>query len=65
MNYIKRNISKNSDKLLHKIAIEIPKLTIDRYYGEENLTETIEKLSRAAVVIGFHGAGLVNTIYIA
>lgn len=66
--FIHRNHTRkilNSDELLHKIAIAIPKLTIEHYYGEENLTETIVKFSRAAIVIGFHGAGLVNTLYCA
>jgi len=40
-----------------------PGLTRVAYWGNESLHDTIELFATASVVVGFHGAGLVNAVF--
>mmetsp|Transcript_1925 Transcript_1925/g.2693 ORF Transcript_1925/g.2693 Transcript_1925/m.2693 type:complete len:282 (+) Transcript_1925:56-901(+) len=37
--------------------------SVDFYHGNESQTETILKFQKADIVVGVHGAGLVNTVF--
>lgn len=50
-------------KLSASLHSELSPLREEIFWGNESLKETITKFSRAAIVIGFHGAGLVNVYF--
>ena len=53
----------NIEIVCKKIVKFFPHLRGEIYWGTENLQETIKKFYEADIVIGFHGAGLVNVMF--
>jgi len=49
-------------RMLKTVATK-KKLSQQTYHGNESLAETIRMFSAAVVIIGYHGAGFVNTIF--
>ena len=42
----------------------VPEAVISTYWGNESVTDTAALFHRNRVVVGFHGAGLVNTLFL-
>lgn len=66
--YIKRKEGKGRsqpgyEELLLWLRKSFPVLPLRVFYGNESLKETASMFSKAKVVVGPHGAGLVNTIF--
>jgi hypothetical protein len=64
--YIKRQDRRqltNIESLWRGIIKIFPHLRGEIFWGTENLQETIKKFYEADIVIGFHGAGLVNVMF--
>jgi len=63
-NDLKRNIPKSiHDKLVNATSKAIPLLKVVTFDGSETFDETIEKFQRAKIVVGPHGAGMVNLVF--
>ncbi len=54
---------RNEFQIAVKIKNSFPHLVINYFYGNESIPETIQLFSNAKFVIGFHGAGLANTLF--
>ena len=65
----KNRIVSNSDALIQAINDAISstqlhgQLQTTTFYGNETFTDTVLLFQQAAIVVAFHGAGLINTIY--
>mmetsp|Transcript_15846 Transcript_15846/g.20717 ORF Transcript_15846/g.20717 Transcript_15846/m.20717 type:complete len:251 (-) Transcript_15846:85-837(-) len=59
-----RDIPKSiHDKLVKATSVAIPSLKTVTFDGSETFDETIEKFQRAKIVVGPHGAGMVNLVF--
>ena len=65
----KNRIVSNSDAIIQAINDAVSstqlhgQLRTTIFYGNETFTDTVLLFQQAAVVVAFHGAGLINTIY--
>ena len=59
-----RDISANiTSALEYELSKEIPDLKVKKFYGTEPLEELQRLFANAKIVIGPHGAGLLNTVF--
>ena len=64
--WIQRNKTRhipNSGKLIRRLRLKFPHLQLVKYHGNEPAEVVVQKFYMADIVVGFHGAGLVNTVY--
>lgn len=64
--WIQRNQTRriiNSGRLIKSLKKKFPHLRLIKYHGDEPADIVVKKFYTADIVVGFHGAGLVNTIY--
>lgn len=51
------------DYLVSSLASKFKGNTVTVHYGNETMAETVKLFSSAAVMIGYHGAGMVNSVF--
>ena len=64
--WIQRNQTRrirNSGSIVKKLRQKFPHLRLVKYHGDESADVVVQKFYSADIVVGFHGAGFVNTMF--